>query len=179
MAMKKVNQKRSILPVQRDAMVNLPTDPSLATDPVSEILAIDRRLESPQSSTESTMESEAEFEGLVDSMIVAGKALPILAKREASALERWRTELRSRPQTILACIGLLAVLLVLWMLHDWGWSRIRRQPWMAMAIWGIASLSLGGLAWVGVVGATVAILGMLLEHRFSDRTTVDRLGTKS
>ena len=179
MAMKKVNQKRSILPVQRDAMVNLPTDPSLATDPVSEILAIDRRLESPQSSTESTMESEAEFEGLVDSMIVAGKALPILAKREASPLERWRTELRSRPQTILACIGLLAVLLVLWMLHDWGWSRIRRQPWMAMAIWGIASLSLGGLAWVGVVGATVAILGMLLEHRFSDRTTVDRLGTKS
>jgi hypothetical protein len=65
------------------------------------------------------------------------------------------------------------------MLHGWGWRHMNHQPWMAMAIWGLASLSLGSLAWVGVVGAVVAILGLLMERRHTDRSAINRLGNKS
>lgn len=179
MAMKKINQRRSIGPVELDPMANRSTDTPLAADPLSEIFAIDRRLESAGPATDATTETLVESEGLVDPTMVAGNALPIRAQGEVSLLQRWTTDLRSRPQTILACIGLLAGLLVLWMLHGWFWRPVHRKPWMAMALWGLASLSLGSLAWVGVVGAAVAIFGLLLELRHTDRSAVDRLGSKA
>jgi hypothetical protein len=179
MAMKKVSERRSLWSVERDPPANSATATPRTDDLVSEILAIDRRLESPGPSSESAMENGAESVVLVAPTMVAGRALPILANREVSLLDRWRSELRSRPQTILACLGLLAVLLFLWMLHAWAWRRVHHQPWMAMTIWGVASLSLGSLAWVGVVGSIVAIFGLLLEHFSASRPTADRLGTKT
>jgi hypothetical protein len=179
MVMKKVGQRRSIDPVERNPIASPPTSALQASDPVSEILAIDRRLESDESGAETTTESLVDADGLVDATMVAGRTLLIGAHRDLSVLDRWMADIRNRPQTLLACIGLATVLLVLWMLHGWGWRHMNHQPWMAMAIWGLASLSLGSLAWVGVVGAVVAILGLLMERRHTDRSAINRLGNKS
>jgi hypothetical protein len=177
--MTKVYQRRSIDPVERDPMASPPSGVPLATQPVSDILAIDRRLDSTESAAEETTATLVDSVGMVDPTMVAGRALPIRTQHEGSLLDRWRTELRNRPQTLLACIVMLAVLLVLWMIHGWGWRHVHHQPWMAMAIWGLASLSLGSLAWVGAVGLAVALLGLLLEYRHTDRPAVDRLSSKS